>query len=182
MCPAPIASPDLHGTSRVPTQRTRPETQAYSAYTSLLEDSPLKVYLQEYNPVCIREHGGCGRDVIQGICDGAGGGDGPFGQTEARGRQDKQEGGQGEEDEGMVWWRRNLARGDRTSNYPSEVTPVSAARVTTGPTCVSPEATSYGQRRSRSRRTRRSGRKGRRSRVRPSWSSASWTMSRTKAT
>ena len=108
MCPAPIASAARPETSCVPTRRTRPETQAYSAYTSLLEDSPLKAHLQPHNPVCIREYGGHCGDVIQDVCDGArslwtNGGKGEARQgRRGRGRRRRN-----------VWRRRNIARGRR---------------------------------------------------------------------
>ena len=151
MCPAPIASAARPGTSCVPTQRTRPETQAYSAYTSLLEDSPLKVHLRPYKPVCIGEHGGCGRDVIQGVCDGArslwtNGGKGEARQ-ERRGRGRRRR---------NVWRRRNLARGRRDEQVSVRESPPFRQRGLLLVLPVSQEATSYGQRRSRSRRTRKS--------------------------
>ena len=64
---------------------------------------------------------------------------GRFGRTEARVRQDKQEGGEGE-DKGMCGdgrtWRGETGR----ATICPRVTPVSAARATTGPICVSREA------------------------------------------
>ena len=53
-------------------------------------------------------------------------------EAEAVALDERREGGEGEEDEGIVWRRRNLARG--------RVTSVSVARATTGPTRVSQQA------------------------------------------